>query len=156
MWITFFSSVISDDITTLHPHNNFDSTFPTNLENTFSPNLKNQNIPTTYNSPLFKKTSGHFSNSAESLLPSLATIDESLKRLGQDVTLLGSSHATVSSHHSAMTANLSATEPFCQIYTGQTCSEYLSEKYVFVQPPFSQKNIEEKITSAFLVISHSK
>lgn len=47
-------------------------------------------------------------------------------------------------------------EPICQIYTGQTCSKFLQNQTVFVQPPHSQAQIEEKLAKAFLVIKHSK
>ncbi|KAJ8950729.1 hypothetical protein NQ318_011220 [Aromia moschata] len=46
-------------------------------------------------------------------------------------------------------------EPFCQIYRGQRCKDYLADKYVFVQPPHTQKDIEDKLYAAFLVISQS-
>ncbi|KAL3271515.1 hypothetical protein HHI36_021994 [Cryptolaemus montrouzieri] len=53
----------------------------------------------------------------------------------------------------ASPVNLS--EPFCQIYRGERCKDLLNGKYVFVQPPFTQKDIEDKLNNAFLVISQS-
>ncbi|KAJ8984042.1 hypothetical protein NQ317_012266, partial [Molorchus minor] len=38
---------------------------------------------------------------------------------------------------------------------GKRCKGYLSNKYVFVQPPHTQKGIEDKLDAAFLVISQS-
>ncbi|XP_018562760.1 tyrosine-protein kinase transmembrane receptor Ror isoform X1 [Anoplophora glabripennis] len=46
-------------------------------------------------------------------------------------------------------------EPFCQPYKGRRCSQYLEGKYVFVQPPYTQQEIEAKLDAAFLVISQS-
>ncbi|XP_044261607.1 tyrosine-protein kinase transmembrane receptor Ror-like [Tribolium madens] len=46
-------------------------------------------------------------------------------------------------------------EPFCQVYLGETCKDYLENQYVFVQPPYSQKDIELMLSDAFLVISQS-
>lgn len=49
-----------------------------------------------------------------------------------------------------------SSEPLCQMYTGQRCRRHLAGKYVFVQPPYSQKEVEDKLDAAFLVISQSK
>lgn len=48
-----------------------------------------------------------------------------------------------------------SSEPLCQMYTGQRCRRHLAGKYVFVQPPYSQKEVEDKLDAAFLVISQS-
>ncbi|KAG5876171.1 hypothetical protein JTB14_015726 [Gonioctena quinquepunctata] len=48
-----------------------------------------------------------------------------------------------------------SSEPFCQLYKGQKCRKYMSNEYVFVQPPHTQKDIEDKLDAAFLVISQS-
>ncbi|KAJ8916666.1 hypothetical protein NQ315_000311 [Exocentrus adspersus] len=48
-----------------------------------------------------------------------------------------------------------SSEPFCQPYRGRRCSNYLENKYVFVQPPYTQHEIEAKLDAAFLVISQS-
>lgn len=48
-----------------------------------------------------------------------------------------------------------SSEPFCQRYTGRRCKQYLANEYVFVQPPYTQKEIEEKLDDAFLVVSQS-
>lgn len=48
-----------------------------------------------------------------------------------------------------------SSEPFCQLYKGQRCKNYLANQYVFVQPPHSQKDIEETLEAAFVVISQS-
>ncbi|KAK5638287.1 hypothetical protein RI129_012582 [Pyrocoelia pectoralis] len=47
------------------------------------------------------------------------------------------------------------TQPFCQTYEGNTCKEYLGGKLVFVQPPYTQENIEAKLEQAVLVVSQS-
>ncbi|KAL1500836.1 hypothetical protein ABEB36_006267 [Hypothenemus hampei] len=47
-------------------------------------------------------------------------------------------------------------EPFCQIYKGQVCKNFLANKYVFVQPPYTQEDVENKLFNAFAVISRSK
>lgn len=46
-------------------------------------------------------------------------------------------------------------EPFCQIYQGERCKDLLHGKYVFVQPPYTQRAIEDMLNNAFLVISQS-
>ncbi|KAF2880458.1 hypothetical protein ILUMI_25706 [Ignelater luminosus] len=46
-------------------------------------------------------------------------------------------------------------QPFCQLYEGSTCKNYLENKYVFVQPPYTQRNIETKLENAVLVVSQS-
>jgi receptor tyrosine kinase-like orphan receptor 1 len=46
-------------------------------------------------------------------------------------------------------------EPLCQAYTGETCKAYMANEYVFVQPPYSQSDIEKMLRDAFLVISQS-
>ncbi|XP_074031673.1 tyrosine-protein kinase transmembrane receptor Ror isoform X2 [Leptinotarsa decemlineata] len=46
-------------------------------------------------------------------------------------------------------------EPLCQVYKGQRCRKYLANKYVFVQPPHTQRDIEAKLDAALLVISQS-
>ncbi|KAK4878187.1 hypothetical protein RN001_010693 [Aquatica leii] len=54
--------------------------------------------------------------------------------------------------------NISAydvTQPFCQPYEGSTCKDYLGGKLVFVQPPYTQENIETKLKKAVLVVSQS-
>ncbi|KAF5286190.1 hypothetical protein FQA39_LY16360 [Lamprigera yunnana] len=54
--------------------------------------------------------------------------------------------------------NMSAydlTQPFCQMYEGDTCKDYLYGKLVFVQPPYTQTNIELKLENAVLVVSQS-
>ncbi|CAG9821424.1 unnamed protein product [Phaedon cochleariae] len=48
-----------------------------------------------------------------------------------------------------------SSEPFCQLYRGHKCRKYLSDQYVFVQPPHTQKGIEDKLEASFLVISQS-
>lgn len=48
-----------------------------------------------------------------------------------------------------------SSEPFCQRYTGRRCKQYLANEYVFVQPPYTQKEIEDKLDDAFLVVSQS-
>ncbi|VEN42632.1 unnamed protein product [Callosobruchus maculatus] len=48
-----------------------------------------------------------------------------------------------------------SSEPFCQLYRGSKCKNYLANRYVFVQPPYSQKEIEDKLDASFLVISQS-
>ncbi|CAG9853530.1 unnamed protein product [Phyllotreta striolata] len=48
-----------------------------------------------------------------------------------------------------------ASEPLCQMYTGQRCRRLLAGKYVFIQPPYTQKEIEDKLDAAFVVISQS-
>ncbi|XP_072393003.1 tyrosine-protein kinase transmembrane receptor Ror-like isoform X2 [Diabrotica undecimpunctata] len=48
-----------------------------------------------------------------------------------------------------------SSQPLCQLYTGHKCRRQLSGKFVFVQPPYSQKDIEDKLEAAFLVISQS-
>uniref|UniRef100_A0A1Y1M7M7 receptor protein-tyrosine kinase n=1 Tax=Photinus pyralis TaxID=7054 RepID=A0A1Y1M7M7_PHOPY len=55
-------------------------------------------------------------------------------------------------------ANISdydVTQPFCQTYQGTTCREYLDGKLIFVQPPYTQENIEIKLEQAVLVVSQS-
>lgn len=47
------------------------------------------------------------------------------------------------------------TEPFCQKYKGERCKDLLGGKYVFIQPLLTQKDIEDKLNNAFLVISQS-
>lgn len=49
-----------------------------------------------------------------------------------------------------------ADESFCQPYRGKRCKEYLSNQNVFVQPPYTQDEIEEKLENAFIVVSRSK
>lgn len=49
-----------------------------------------------------------------------------------------------------------SSQPFCQMYTGNTCKHYLAGKYVFVQPPYTQENIETKLENAVTVVSQSK
>ncbi|XP_048518859.1 tyrosine-protein kinase transmembrane receptor Ror isoform X1 [Dendroctonus ponderosae] len=46
-------------------------------------------------------------------------------------------------------------EPFCQLYKGQVCKTFLAQKYVFVQPPFTQEDVENKLFNAFSVITRS-
>ncbi|XP_060534424.1 tyrosine-protein kinase transmembrane receptor Ror-like isoform X2 [Cylas formicarius] len=48
-----------------------------------------------------------------------------------------------------------ATEPFCQVYQGGVCNDWLAGKYVFVQPPYTQGEIENKLFSSLAVISRS-
>lgn len=48
-----------------------------------------------------------------------------------------------------------SSEPFCQRYTGRRCKQYLANEYIFVQPPYTQKEIEDKLDDAFLVVSQS-
>ncbi|XP_057651085.1 tyrosine-protein kinase transmembrane receptor Ror-like isoform X4 [Diorhabda carinulata] len=48
-----------------------------------------------------------------------------------------------------------SSQPLCQLYVGQKCRKHLAGKFVFVQPPYSQKDIEDKLDAAFLVISQS-
>ncbi|XP_025834764.1 inactive tyrosine-protein kinase transmembrane receptor ROR1-like, partial [Agrilus planipennis] len=48
-----------------------------------------------------------------------------------------------------------SSEPFCQLYVGKSCKNFLEGKYVFIQPPYTQRNIEEKLENAFLVIRQS-
>ncbi|RZC33210.1 tyrosine-protein kinase transmembrane receptor Ror-like [Asbolus verrucosus] len=48
-----------------------------------------------------------------------------------------------------------ASQPFCQVYRGETCKAYMENKYVFVQPPYTQSDIEKILSNAFLVISQS-
>lgn len=45
--------------------------------------------------------------------------------------------------------------PFCQKYTGDTCKTFLGNKHVFVQPPFTQEDIEAKVVDAWVVVSQS-
>ncbi|KAK9880670.1 hypothetical protein WA026_011907 [Henosepilachna vigintioctopunctata] len=52
-------------------------------------------------------------------------------------------------------ALVNLSEPFCQIYHGERCKDLLHGKYVFVQPPYTQQAIEDKLNNAFLVISQS-
>lgn len=47
-------------------------------------------------------------------------------------------------------------EPFCQIYTGSTCKQFFENHFVFIQPPFTQQIIEEKLSEAVVVVSQSK
>lgn len=47
-------------------------------------------------------------------------------------------------------------ESFCQKYHGKRCKDYLEHMTVFVQPPYTQDEIEEKLDNAFIVISQSK
>lgn len=49
-----------------------------------------------------------------------------------------------------------ASEPFCQTYKGNVCKQLLDNRYVFIQPPYTQKIIEEKLSEAVLVVSQSK
>lgn len=49
-----------------------------------------------------------------------------------------------------------SSEKFCQMYKGNRCRDFLEGKYVFVQPPYSQDEIELKIEKAFGVISQSQ
>lgn len=39
---------------------------------------------------------------------------------------------------------------------GQVCKNFLAQKYVFVQPPFTQAEVEQKLFGAFSVIMRSK
>ncbi|XP_063927006.1 tyrosine-protein kinase transmembrane receptor Ror-like [Zophobas morio] len=54
-----------------------------------------------------------------------------------------------------ITRQYNLSTPFCQIYTGETCEDYLKNQHVFVQPPYSQNDIEQMLHDAFLVISQS-
>lgn len=49
-----------------------------------------------------------------------------------------------------------ASEPFCQVYRGNICNKFLENRYVFIQPPYTQKIIEERLSEAVLVVSQSK
>lgn len=49
-----------------------------------------------------------------------------------------------------------ASVPFCQLYKGNTCKKYLDNYYVFIQPPYTQEDIEAKLENAVLVVSQSK
>ncbi|KAK9739895.1 Immunoglobulin I-set domain [Popillia japonica] len=48
-----------------------------------------------------------------------------------------------------------SSQPFCQRYTGKTCQLYLESQFVFIQPPYTQKAIEENLENAVLVVSQS-
>lgn len=61
---------------------------------------------------------------------------------------------TLTKVHKVPTYNTSV--PLCQLYTGGTCRSYLDNHYVFIQPPFTQEDIESKLESAILVVSQSK
>lgn len=47
-------------------------------------------------------------------------------------------------------------EQFCQPYNGTSCKKFLQDKHVFIQPPFTQRAIEQRLLDSFLVIAHSK
>lgn len=49
-----------------------------------------------------------------------------------------------------------SSEPFCQVYRGNICNKFLENRYVFIQPPYTQRMIEEKLSEAVLVVSQSK
>ncbi|CAH0549358.1 unnamed protein product [Brassicogethes aeneus] len=46
-------------------------------------------------------------------------------------------------------------EPFCQQYKGKTCQYYLEDQYVYIEPPYTQSEIEENIHKAFITIKQS-
>ncbi|XP_049824596.1 tyrosine-protein kinase transmembrane receptor Ror-like isoform X2 [Aethina tumida] len=46
-------------------------------------------------------------------------------------------------------------EPFCQQYRGRVCHDYLSNKYVYVEPPYTQDELEENIHKVFMVTRQS-
>lgn len=49
-----------------------------------------------------------------------------------------------------------ASYPFCQRYVGKTCQHYLENRFVFIQPPYTQRAVEENLEGAVLVVSQSK
>lgn len=61
---------------------------------------------------------------------------------------------TMSSHTNLLSYN--ASEKFCQRYKGSRCKDFLENRYVFIQPPYSQDAIEAKVENAFVVISQSQ
>lgn len=53
-------------------------------------------------------------------------------------------------------AVLDSSALLCQLYTGETCAGYLSNQTVFVTPDLTMELIEERLKSAYGVISSSK
>ncbi|XP_069694421.1 tyrosine-protein kinase transmembrane receptor Ror-like isoform X3 [Periplaneta americana] len=52
-------------------------------------------------------------------------------------------------------ADLSEKEGVCQVYRGTTCFKFVGNKTIYVPPRMTQRQLEDKLATAFMVITHS-
>ncbi|XP_066251770.1 tyrosine-protein kinase transmembrane receptor Ror-like isoform X2 [Euwallacea similis] len=88
----------------------------------------------------------------------MSTVPQKAKTFSAPITfdLDSSGKVTDNSESSEPLVVYNGSEPFCQIYKGQVCKNFLANRYVFVQPPYTQEDVESKLFNAFAVISRSK
>ncbi|XP_030760260.1 tyrosine-protein kinase transmembrane receptor Ror isoform X1 [Sitophilus oryzae] len=99
------------------------------------------------------------SNNGDQHTDPLSTLPHKTKTFSTSITYdLDSTGKVVDSDSTVevdRTVIYNGSEPFCQLYRGQVCKNFLAGQYVFVQPPYTMEDIENKLFNAFAVILRS-
>ncbi|XP_076256712.1 tyrosine-protein kinase transmembrane receptor Ror-like isoform X2 [Rhynchophorus ferrugineus] len=96
------------------------------------------------------------SNNAEQHTDLMSTLPHKTKTFPTSITYdVDSSGKVVDSDSVEQNVIYNGSEPFCQIYRGEVCKNFLANQYVFVQPPYTMEEIESKLFNAFVVILRS-